>query len=187
MKYDIDWVVDSYNNGEELDFLFFWGHRERKDGKIGKGVLSQWWPADFKDEEGVKFSSAEQYMMYKKAILFKDWEIAKEILQTRDPRIVKKLGREVKNFRKLDWDRQAFEYVVRGNYLKFSQNKDLKDFLIATGSLILVEASPYDDIWGVGLLEASRLINNPNKWPGLNLLGFALMEVRDRLREEMGS
>ena len=68
------------------------------------------------------------------------------------------------------------------NLLKFSQNQNFKDFLLSTGDKILVEASPYDRIWGIGMLETDNRAENPLLWNGENLLGFALMEVRDQLR-----
>ena len=75
--------------------------------------------------------------------------------------------------------------MIEGNYLKFSQNPHLRNYLINTGNRILVEASPYDRIWGIGISEKDAVQETPNNWRGLNLLGFALMEVRDRLQEKI--
>lgn len=123
----------------------------------------------------------EQYMMYNKAKLFNDHSTAAEIMCVRDPKKIKALGRKVKNFKEEVWDKNKFEIVVRGNVLKFSQNKELKEFLLSTNDAVLVEASPYDKVWGVGLKRDDIKINNPNKWQGENLLGFAIMEVREEL------
>ena len=90
----------------------------------------------------------------------------------------------MRNFREEIWNQYKFEIVVRGNILKFSQNKELKKFLLSTNDAVLVEASPYDKVWGVGLKRDDVKINNPNKWQGENLLGFALMEVREKLQKK---
>ena len=126
----------------------------------------------------------EQYMMYKKAELFNDDRTAAEIMGVSDPKKIKALGRKVRNFREEIWNQYKFEIVVRGNILKFSQNKELKKFLLSTNDAVLVEASPYDKVWGVGLKRDDVKINNPNKWQGENLLGFALMEVREKLQKK---
>ena len=93
----------------------------------------------------------EQYMMYKKTELFNDDRTAAEIMSVSDPKQIKALGRKVKNFREEIWNQYKFEIVVRGNILKFSQNKELKEFLLSTNDAVLVEASPYDKVWGGGL------------------------------------
>ncbi|SUY42887.1 NADAR family protein [Clostridium perfringens] len=89
----------------------------------------------------------------------------------------------VKNFNENIWNERKIDIVVKGNIEKFSQNEELKKFLLNTKNKIIVEASPYDSIWGVGLSVNNENITNPNKWSGKNLLGFALMEVRDFLNE----
>ena len=119
--------------------------------------------------------------MYRKALLFKDKKIADKILQCSTPGEAKALGRKVTNFNNEVWNERRMEIVIEGNLLKFSQNPDLKTFLLNTKNRVLVEASPVDEIWGVGLSRDSDKIHDPNTWRGLNLLGFALMEVRDRL------
>ena len=93
----------------------------------------------------------------------------------------KKLGRQVRNFDQLLWEEKRYEIVKIGNYHKFSQDEHLATFLKQTGDRILVEASPYDNIWGIGLSADAQGIENPHNWKGLNLLGFALMEVRKML------
>lgn len=179
MNYKIENLKGEYT---EEDFCFFWGHRVSKDGTVTESCLSQWWMCNF-TENDVTFCCAEQYMMYQKAILFKDFECAQKILQCNEPRKIKAYGRSVANFDENIWNHKKYGIVLKGNILKFSQNEPLQQFLLNTGSKIIVEASPYDKIWGIGMGKESpdRLI--PSKWNGENLLGFALMETRDRLRE----
>lgn len=174
MKYKLD------NIPINAEFLFFWGHRPSKDGKIIKSCFSQWWPCTF-EEGGQEYYSAEQYMMAKKALLFQDSEIEKLIIETRDPKECKKLGRKVKNFDETKWDEEKYQIVKQANTLKFSQSDDLKAFLLSTKSQVIVEASPYDRIWGIGMTQDNPKATDPNSWKGENLLGFALMEVRDIL------
>ncbi len=121
-------------------------------------------------------------MMAEKARLFGDRATLQKILTVQHPRAAKELGREVQDFQPHIWDAQRFEIVVRGNLAKFSQNSSLKQFLIDTGDRVLVEASPVDKIWGTGLAADSPDAERPDKWPGLNLLGFALMAVRRDLQ-----
>lgn len=174
MKYKID------NIDLENGFLFFWGHQPSKDGILTKTCLSQWWKSSFM-LDGITYQTAEHWMMAEKARLFKDQEILQKILMVDSPAAAKKLGRKVKNFNPDTWNQRRFEIVVEGNYHKFSQNNDLKEFLIQTGNRIIVEASPVDAIWGIGIATDHKEISNPAKWRGLNLLGFALMEVRDKI------
>ena len=181
MKYNTDLIRERYNRGEKLEFIFFWGHTS-KPGKIKKSCLSQWYDCRF-EENGVLYHTTEQYMMSKKALLFGDNETFEKIMSSEDPRDYKALGREVKNFDPETWDAKKYEIVLAGNILKFSQNEELKSFLLDTGEKVLAEASPYDGIWGVCLAMDNPLIENPNNWNGENLLGFALMETRDILRD----
>jgi len=180
MKYNIDKLIADNN---QKDFLFFWGHRPSKDGKIIKSCLSQWWLQSFTEGESTYYT-AEHYMMAGKAILFEDQEAFNDILKEKNPKAVKNIGRRVKNFYQDDWEKNRFNIVVQGNYLKFSQNSLLREYLLSTENKIIVEASPYDRIWGVGMTQDDKKINDPQAWKGLNLLGFALMEVRDKLRIE---
>ena len=163
-------------------FIFFWSHLESKVGH--KAVLSQWYESKF-EIDGVVYNSAEQYMMAQKAKLFGDTAIYKKILNANSPAHSKALGREVKGFDENIWALNRFDIVVDGNLAKFTQNIKLKEYLISTKNRILVEASPKDNIWGVGLDENNPNISNPEKWKGLNLLGFALMKVRDILRNNL--
>lgn len=106
------------------------------------------------------------------------------IIDASNPGKAKAIGRKVNGFDEATWVRHRFEIVVRGNLLKFRQHPELGEFLMGTGDKVLVEASPVDRIWGIGLAAEDPAAEDPNLWPGLNLLGFALMEVRDRLLEE---
>ena len=140
------------------------------------GPLCQWWKADMK-EGSITFNCCEQYMMYHKAMLFKDEETATKILLTEKPREQKELGRTVKNFNEKLWSANKEKIVYNGNYLKFTQNEDLKQYLIDTNPYELVEANKYDKIWGIGMFAHDENILNTSKW-GQNLLGKTLMKVR---------
>ncbi|MNJ86155.1 Swarming motility protein YbiA [compost metagenome] len=175
-KYTTDWLIAQ----ENADYLFFWGHQPSKDGSIIKTCMSQWWPAQFQ-EDGVLYRTAEHYMMIQKAKLFDDQEILLKMLQKVAPKDVKDLGRQIRNFDPEIWDKHKFRIVKQGNYLKFSQDEQLKQFLLQTKNKVLVEASPVDPVWGIGLAEDAPNALNPKEWRGENLLGFALMEVRDEL------
>ena len=162
----------------EQEFVFFWKPNEEN------GYLGQWFEAEFKEErdgDEYTFPSAEHYMMWRKALLFGDDEIAEKIYKTKSPKSVKALGRKVGNFDEETWMENNFDIVVQGNLLKFQQNPDLLDQLLQTGDKILVEASPYDRLWGIGLKADNPLAIDMKKWKGKNLLGKALMEVRKKL------
>ena len=175
MKYNINTIAP------ESKFLFFWGHQPSKDGTVTKTCFSQWWLSSF-EVEGVTYKTAEHWMMAKKAELFKDQEILEKIIKCNSPAEAKKLGRKVRNYNETIWLENRFEIVKEGNLHKFSQNPDLKTFLLNTNDRVIVEASPVDPIWGIGMASDHIDALNPEKWKGLNLLGFALMEVRDELR-----
>ena len=166
--------------GERFRYFHFWGHTVAKDGQVGGTCLSQWYPAPF-EVEGVLYPTAEHWMMAGKARLFKDDETLAEILAAPDPKTAKALGRKVASFEEKVWKTKAREIVTAGNLYKFSQHAELKEFLLSTGSRVLVEASPYDKIWGIGLSATDPNASNPAKWKGQNLLGFALMDVRSEL------
>lgn len=180
MKYTLQNTIEKFQKKENPEFLFFWGHTVKEE--ITKACFSQWFPFQF-EENGIEYQTAEHYMMAGKAKLFNDNEILEEILKSESPNQAKNLGRKVKNFDPKLWDEQKYEIVKRGNFLKFSQNQKFKDFLLSTNDKILVEASPYDTIWGIGMLETDPKAQNPLQWNGENLLGFALMEIRDLLKE----
>jgi len=165
-------------------YIFFWGHRSRADGKITKACFSQWWPSTF-TVGGEQYFSAEHWMMAEKARLFGDEEIRQKILKVSKPGAAKALGRQVKNFDHSLWNSSKFDIVVHGNVHKFSQNTELGNFLLGTGNRILVEASPVDPIWGIGLSADDINVSEPSQWKGENLLGFALMVARDALSTSM--
>ena len=171
-----------YNEGEKIEYIFFWGHHQKKDGSISKSCFSQWYKSYF-SIDGTIYSCMEQYMMAEKARLFNDEEILIEIMKEQEPKKIKDLGRRVKNFDDVLWSQKCQDIVRKGNLAKFEQNKQLKQFLLSTGNKILVEASPFDTIWGIGLSEQAEEAGDPNKWRGTNYLGFALMWVREQLRE----
>lgn len=180
MKYNLENIIERFRKNEELDFLFFWGHTVKDE--VTKSSFSQWFPCEF-EEDNIVYKTAEHYMMANKAKLFNDEEIVEKILKSETPNEAKSLGRKVKNFDAQVWDGHKYEIVKQANILKFSQNREFKDFLLSTNNKIIVEASPYDTIWGIGMLESDKNINNPLLWNGENLLGFALMEVRDMLKD----
>ena len=172
----------SVNSGNKLKYLFFWGHTPKSHSLVDQSCLSNWFPAEF-SVEGDQYSTAEHYMMAEKARLFGDLSIREEILQAKNPGAAKRLGRKVKDFNQEEWEKNRFKIVVAGCFAKFSQNQSLKEFLLNTEDRVLVEASPVDPIWGIGLAKDHKDIENPNTWKGLNLLGFSLMEARDQLKE----
>lgn len=168
-----------FNAGEELNYIFFWGHRASQ-GNVTASCFSQWFEAPFV-VAGQCYPTAEHFMMAEKAALFGDEATRALALQAPTPAAAKALGRKVRGFDEAAWLENRFSIVVRANQAKFAQNAELGLFLKQTGSRILVEASPVDAIWGIGLAHDDARANNPNLWPGLNLLGFALMQVRDGL------
>lgn len=157
----------------------FWGHSQGGT-KLGKECLSQWYIRDFV-VNGVKYCCMEQYMMAQKAVYFGDTEMYHKIMNSNNPKDIKALGRKVRNFDSKAWDKVKRDIILTGNYCKFSQNKDLREFLIHTTGCVLVEASPYDKIWGIGLRVTDPDFQNIKNWPGQNLLGFSLMQVRDEI------
>ncbi|SHI57833.1 hypothetical protein SAMN02745163_00415 [Clostridium cavendishii DSM 21758] len=181
MKYTLEWVKSEFNRGNKIKYEFFWGHRPSKNGRITKSCFSQWWMSEF-EIDNIVYCCAEQYMMAEKARLFNDEEVLEEILKTKEQGKIKALGRKVKNFNEEVWNKNKYDIVLRGNKAKFSQNEALKEYLLTTGNKVLVEASPYDRVWGIGLSADIEGIENPLLWKGENFLGFALMEVRDILK-----
>jgi hypothetical protein len=183
MKYNLQWLLEQHAREEKVKCLFFWGHQPRKDGSIGESCFSQWWSSPF-TVEGIVYKTAEHWMMAAKARMFGDQAHLEQILQCASPAEAKKIGRRVSDFDGERWDQHKYELVKEGNYHKFSQHAILKAFLLNTKERVLVEASPVDRIWGIGMAKTDVDIENPAKWKGENLLGFALMEVRDRLGGE---
>ncbi|WP_187645319.1 NADAR family protein [Streptomyces sp. TRM49041] len=162
-------------------FLYFWGHRARRDGEIGASCLSQWWPSPF-TVDGVTYATAEHWMMAAKARLFGDAEAERRAVEAANPALAKKAGRLVRGFDEAVWERERYGIVVEGSRHKFGQDTRLRDYLLGTGNRVLVEASPVDRIWGIGLAADDERAHDPARWRGLNLLGFALMDARKELR-----
>ena len=150
-------------------FTFFYRHR-----------LSQWHRAPFVIG-GVTFNYAEQYMMYAKAVLFGDRDAAAGILAAETPQDHQAIGRQVRGFNEADWVLFREGIVFTGNYARFSQNSDQRELLFATRGTTLVEASPDDRVWGIGLAADDPRALNRSQWLGLNLLGDALTRVREAL------
>ncbi|WP_040702481.1 NADAR family protein [Nocardiopsis ganjiahuensis] len=177
-------VEDLLRIDGRIKYLHFWGHQPPPGG-VSASCLSQWWAADF-TVDGVTYPTAEHFMMAGKARLFGDTEAAERIVAAGHPRDAKTIGREVRGFDQEVWERERFEIVVRGNVAKFGQNEDLRAFLLDTGQRVLVEASPRDRVWGIGMGKENEKAEHPRFWRGRNLLGFALMEVRSRLSAQTG-
>ena len=146
------------------------------------GFLSNWYLSDF-TVDGIKFSSMEQYMMYQKAVVFKDKDIASKILKTDDVERIKELGRLVSNYDDTVWNGVRQIVIYKGLLEKYRQNEKLKKALLDTGDDILAECAVSDKIWGIGLSMKDSNKNDIKRWKGQNLLGFALMLVRNELRE----
>lgn len=146
------------------------------------GFLSNWYLSDF-TVDGVSFSSMEQYMMYQKAVVFKDKDIASKILKTDDVERIKEYGRQVSNYDDTVWNGMRQIIIYKGLLEKFRQNEKLKKALLDTGDDILAECAVSDKIWGIGLSMKDSNKNDIKAWRGQNLLGFALMLVRDELRK----
>ncbi len=169
--------------GGPVKYLMFWGHAPERDGSIGRGCLSQWWPAAF-TLDGHVFATAEHYMMWRKAMLFGDPEVAVKILAAAHPHRAKALGRTVRGFDQAAWESARYDIVVAAGTAKFGQHQDLRTYLRGTGDRVLVEASPRDRIWGIGLSAGDPRAADPAQWRGLNLLGFALMDARAAIAHE---
>jgi ribA/ribD-fused uncharacterized protein len=150
-------------------FTFFWN-----------GPFSQWESCTFK-VDGITYNCAEQYMMAKKAKLFKDEDTYEKIMEATHPREQKKLGRQVKGFHADRWNNVAREIVYEGNHAKFTQNPKLLKKLLETKGTTLVEASPYDCIWGIGMREGDKGVNDRSNWRGKNWLGEVLTGLREDL------
>jgi len=170
----------SVQAGARPKYVFFWRHTS-EDATLGKECLSQWYPSPF-EAYGHQFLTAEHFMMYRKAVLFEDDVTARRILQAETPNAVKALGRTVRGFDETVWQSHRFDVVAEGSLRKFTANPELRQYLLGTKDHVLAEASPTDCVWGIGLTAEDKHAKSPRHWRGLNLLGFALMLVRSRLR-----
>lgn len=176
-----DALVRAVRAGARVRYLHFWGHRPLPDGRVGASCLSQWWPSPFVVDD-VAYATAEHWMMAAKARLFGDAEAERRALDAGHPSQAKKAGRLVRGFDEATWKRERFRIVVEGSVHKFAAHPELRGFLLNTGDRVLVEASPVDRVWGIGLAAGDEGAWDPERWRGPNLLGFALMEARERLR-----
>jgi ribA/ribD-fused uncharacterized protein len=152
---------------EKEKFTFFWG-----------GTFSQWAPSKF-IIDGVEFNTCEQYMMYKKALMFHDYDSAKKVMETSNPKEQKAIGRKVKGFKDDVWVKYCRDIVYDANVAKFTQNPSMLSELMATNGTSLVEASPYDKRWGIGLGAENPFAQDRSTWDGLNWLGEAIQRVRE--------
>ncbi|WP_327432084.1 NADAR family protein [Streptomyces sp. NBC_01236] len=174
-------LISAVDSGARVKYLHFWGHRPRPDGQVSASCLSQWWPSPFVVDD-VEYATAEHWMMASKARLFGDKEAERRAIDAPNPALAKKAGRLVRRFDDAIWERERFGIVAEGSVRKFAAHADLREFLLGTGERVLVEASPLDRVWGIGLAADDERAADPEQWRGPNLLGFALMEARGRLR-----
>jgi len=182
--YTVEALQHALAGGLRPKYLYFWGHRPRVPGQIDKSCLSNWYPASF-EVDGQAYPSVEHYMMASKARLFGDQAREHQVLKASSPGEAKSIGRKVRGFEEETWRKHRFQIVTDGCVAKFLQNLDLKEFLLTTGSRVLVEASPVDRIWGIGMASDDPNSLKPSHWRGENLLGFALMQARTRLNEQL--
>jgi ribA/ribD-fused uncharacterized protein len=174
-------LIDRMNAGESPSFLFFWGHTPRSEAAVDASCLSQWFLRAFM-LDGVEYASAEHWMMAEKARLFGDEEMRRSVLSAVTPAEAKAFGRAVRSYDDDVWSRERATLVTKGNIAKFEQHDDLRAFLLSTNDRVLVEASPRDRIWGIGMGKENPNALHPERWRGENLLGFALMAAREDLR-----
>ena len=181
-KYSRAKLIDQIDQGQRFDYLLFYGHKPSTDGSVTSSCCSQWFPAPF-ELEGVLYPTAEHYMMAEKARLFDDPGMVVAILESKTPKEAKAFGRKVRNFDHQVWQKRCTQIVVKANHAKFLANPGFADWLLATAPKVIVEASMWDRIWGIGMVASAAGSHDPKLWKGLNLLGFALMEVRDLLAD----
>ena len=179
--YNMEWLTEKFDEGRPIQYIFFSGHTSNGNEDVGKFVLNQWFHSPFVVDE-VHYRTAAHWMMAHKALLFDDVQTFNSIVNAGSTAEVKALGRQIQGFDEDKWNQHKFEIVKRGNVHKFNQNDRLREFLLSTNDDVIVEANPADKIWGIGLAEDASTLENPHAWNGSNLLGFALMEVRDFLR-----
>jgi len=182
VPHNIDALIDQINHGFLPKYLFFWGHQPPKNQAVSKSCFSQWFASPF-TVDNVTYPTAEHFMMAEKARLFNDQTALMKLLKSTHPGQAKRIGREVLHFNEQLWQERRFDIAYKGNLAKFTQHLALADFLRNTHDRVLVEASPVDSIWGIGLSEEHFDCANPTLWPGLNLLGFVLMKVRADLND----
>lgn len=177
---DLATLIAAVRTGKRFKYVYFWGHRAKRRDEVDSACFSNWFPAPF-SVDGIRYPTAEHYMMAGKARLFRDEHALERILEAPSPGAAKRFGREVRNFDEDAWVAERSGIVEEGVLAKFSQNEPLAAYLVATKERVLVEASPKDRIWGIGLAASDERAANPLTWNGLNLLGFALMRARQEL------
>ncbi|KJE19628.1 ribA/ribD-like protein [Frankia torreyi] len=163
-----------------LRFRYFWGQRQAVADGTGAGCLSLRWPARFA-VDGVDYPSAQHYVLARKAGLFGDQAAAEAVLALPAPISLAAIGRRIRGFDEAVWDRHRYAVALAANSAKFAQNAILRTYLAGTAGLVLADISPRDRVWGIGCDRDDDRAGRPSAWPGRNLLGFALMEVRDAL------
>lgn len=173
-------LLEAETRGESLQYLYFWSHIPTGAATFGPWVLSQWWPHTFV-VDSVTYPTAEHFMMAEKARLFGDVARCDEIVAAPTPSDAKAAGRRVAGFDEQVWVEHRSTIVERASIAKFGSDPHLREFLLGTGTDVLVEASPHDPIWGIGMSETNPDAARPSRWQGLNLLGFALMRARAAL------
>lgn len=181
LNYNIEWLLQQQATTQKLKYTCFW--KPDPLDRINAACFSQWARSPF-EVEGHLYVTAEHWMMAQKALLFDDEPMFREILAAPSPAKVQALGRKVLHFQQAVWEEKRYEIVVQGNWHKFGQHEAMRRFLLDTGDRVLVEASPVDRIWGIGLTADDERATQPQRWNGLNLLGFALMEVRERFAND---
>lgn len=198
IDFQIKKMKEDFLNGKPMTFIGFWGNHNDTPEEASfsnfhqtKILYDVHLDTSLRSVKTVQFSSSEQFFMYKKAVHFNDFDSVHKILEPGHSAYhYKKLGREVENFNEDEWSKVRYGYMLEALWLKYTQNAKLQDILLNTKDAILVETSPFDKVWGVGLAKKSKEGNpqkdwrNPLKWRGENLLGFALMETREKLKKE---
>ena len=179
---DIAALRQCLGTGPPLRFAFFL-EPDPVGATLGSGCLSQWYAAPM-EIDGVRFPTAEHYMMWRKAQLFEDDAVAHEILADKSPAVAKQLGRKVRGFSAERWNQHRVDVVLRGSVAKFQQHAQRRRYLLQTGDRVLAEASPVDHIWGIGFEATDPRARNPLVWTGLNLLGFTLMQAREHFSRD---
>jgi len=184
MKYDVVWLKRQYDSGVRPSFLFF-SVKSDEIASSEQTVLSQWYPSPF-HVLGEGYAHAAHWMMVQKAKLFGDHRAVSDLFSGTENQAILKRGRNIEGFDQARWDAVKYDIVVQGNLHKFSQHKALQAYISGTHPWVLTEANPEDAVWGIGMRENAPGARNPHCWNGLNLLGFALMEVRDILGDVIG-
>lgn len=170
-------LLDARAAGLAVPLFAFYGHTPPTDGSPGPWMASQFAQLGFV-VNGQRYRFAEQWMMAEKATLFGDTRNREAILAARNPAECKTLGRKVQGFDEHVWAQHRYRIVAVGNWHKFCQNPAAAEWLASTAPATLVEAAACDTVWGVGLGVGDGRVAEPSQWRGLNLLGFALTEVR---------